>query len=411
MQNWQERQAADARLSLLSATPARLAVVFGASLTLLHVFIVLQVAFLMTGEGGTRTLESDFRVFWAAARLVLGGEPLAPFDLGRLAGEYGTATDSWMPWLYPPGYLVLVAPLGLLPYAMAYLAMTLLSLLAMALAARAFAGGLGPVWAAMVLAPAFLPALIIGQNSLIWLAVLLAALACLRGGRAVLAGLLIGCLTLKPQLGLMIPFALLAAGQWRTILAAGGTALVLAGLPTLLTGAEYWSSLAAILAQHAERMVSLAPRLDLTVGPVFLAAQAGLAMPQALALQWGLMTLVALSVLVFWHSGRVGFDAKAGLLMLSILISAPYLWYYECALMAAAGLFLVRAGILSRHPAHLVLLALLWIGAGWQSWNVFLHLVPDRYLGAPIVTPVLFLAFFLCWVHYFARHRGAEVSA
>jgi hypothetical protein len=263
----------------------------------------------------------------------------------------------------------------------------------------------------MVLAPAFLPALIIGQNSLIWLAVLLAALEALRQGRALVAGVLIGCLTLKPQLGVLLPLALLAAGQWRAILAATVTALLLAGVPTLLTGVEYWMLLAGLIAEHAERMVSLAGTLELTVGPGFLAAQLGATSALALGLQWGLLAVAALSVPVFWRSRRVGFDAKVALLLLATLISAPYLWYYEAALMAAAGLFLVRAGILTRHPAHLALLAFLWIGAGWQSWNVFLHLVPDGYLGAPIVTPVLFLAFALCWRHLVTREPRQEGGA
>jgi hypothetical protein len=221
----------------------------------------------------------------------------------------------------------------------------------------------------------------------------------------VLAGVLIGCLTLKPQLGLLLPVALVAAGQWRTILAATGTAVLLAGVPTLLVGPEYWSRLVGVLAEHADRMVGLAATLDLTVGPVYLATRLGLAPPVALTLQWGLVALAALSVFLFWRSPRLGFDAKVALLLVAILVSAPYLWNYEAAMMAACGLFLVRAGILTRHPAHLALLALMWIGAGWQSWNMFLHLVPDRWLGGVIVTPVLGIAFVLCWMHYAACHR------
>ena len=95
----------------------------GASLTLLVVFIVLTVVFIVTSDPEVRTMTSDFRVFWAAARLFLAGEPLAAFDASRIAGEYGEAADAWMPWLYPPGYLVLVAPfIGLwLKYAQPHL--------------------------------------------------------------------------------------------------------------------------------------------------------------------------------------------------------------------------------------------------------------------------------------------------
>jgi hypothetical protein len=278
----------------------------------------------------------------------------------------------------------------------------------MALASRPFTGGVRPVWAAMTLAPAYLPALVIGQNSLIWLAVFLAALGALRSGRAVLAGVIIGCLTLKPQLGLMIPFALLAAGQWRTILAATATTLAVAALPTLVVGADYWSLLAGRLGEQAERMISLIGTLDLTVGPFYLASMLGLPTGAALAMQWAISGLAALSVLAFWRSARIGLDAKIALLMTAMLISAPYLWYYEAAMMPAIGLFLVRAGILTTRLPHLLLLVLLWIGAGLQSANVFLQVVPDRYLGGVIVTPVLCIAFLLAWLHLLGARRQAD---
>jgi hypothetical protein len=408
MQDVAAIRAGDARLQAFAGNRTALVVAVGAGLTLFLVIVIVGVAFIVTAEEGVLTLDSDFRVFWATARLVLAGEPMAAFDAARLDAEYGEVTTDWMPWLYPPGYLFVVAPLGALPYATAFLAMTLLSIGVMALASRPFTGGVRPVWAAMTLAPAYLPALVIGQNSLIWLAVFLAALGALRSGRAVLAGVIIGCLTLKPQLGLMIPFALLAAGQWRTILAATATTLAVAALPTLVVGADYWSLLAGRLGEQAERMISLIGTLDLTVGPFYLASMLGLPTGAALAMQWAISGLAALSVLAFWRSARIGLDAKIALLMTAMLISAPYLWYYEAAMMPAIGLFLVRAGILTTRLPHLLLLVLLWIGAGLQSANVFLQVVPDRYLGGVIVTPVLCIAFLLAWLHLLGARRQAD---
>jgi arabinofuranan 3-O-arabinosyltransferase len=408
MQDRSEIAAGDARLQAFGGNRTALVVFLGVSGSLFLIIIVVAVAFILTADGTPRTLDSDFRVFWAAARLVLSGDPLAAFDDTRLDGEYGEVTTAWMPWLYPPGYLFLVTPIGALPYAPAYLVMTLLSVAAMALASRPFTGGVRPLWAALTLAPAYLPALVIGQNSLIWLAVLLAALYALRSGRPVLAGVIIGCLTLKPQLGLLIPLALLAAGQWRTIFAAAATTVLLAALPTLVTGVEYWRLLIEKVGLHGDRMITLIGELDLTVGPFFFASMLGLPAQVALALQWAITGLAALSVLIFWRSSRIGFDVRVALLMIAILLSAPYLWYYEAAMMPAIGLFLLRAGILNTRPLHLVLLVFLWIGAGLQSANVFLHLVPDRYLGGVIVTPVLLIAFALCWQHFLRGARAAR---
>ena len=400
--------ATEARLQAFTGPSARVGIILGVSLTLFFAAMVVGTAFVVTSEDGIRTLTSDFRVFWAAARLMLAGDPLAAFDLARMDAEYNEVTTAWMPWLYPPGYLVLVAPFGALPYALAFLAMTLLSVAAMALATRPFAGGAVPVWLAASLAPAYLPALIIGQNSLIWLAVLLAALAALRNGRAVLAGVLIGCLTLKPQLGVMIPIALLAAGQWRAILSATGTTLLLAAVPTLITGLDYWPLLLGRLADHADRMVLLVSDLVLIVGPVRFGTLLGLPTATALTMQWIIMAVAALSVAVFWRSSRIGFDAKAALLLTAILLSAPYLWYYEAAMMPVIGLFLIRAGILGPRWPGLGLVILLWIGAGLQSMDVLFPLFEDRYFGAALITPVLCLTFALCWAHYLRAPPSAR---
>ena len=411
MQDAHSILAGDARLRAFAGNRANLVVAIGYGVTLLYATALVGTAFALTSEDGLRTLESDFRVFWAAARLVLAGEPLAPFDLARLDGEYNVVTEGWMPWLYPPGYLYLIAPFGAMSYAVAFLTMTVVSVAAMALASGPFVAEVKPFRAAMSLAPAYLPALVIGQNSLVWLAVLLAALASLRAGRAVLAGVIIGCLTLKPQLGLMIPFALVAAGQWRAIFAASLTAVSLAALPTLAVGLDYWPLLAERLSEHGERMISLINELDLTVGPFFLGSLLGLATPTALALHWGVMALCALSVVLFWRSDRIGFDAKVAMLMIAILLSAPYLWYYEAAMMAAIGLFMARAGILTPRLPHACLLVLLWIGAGLQSANIFVDFAEDRYLGAVIVTPVLGVAFVLCWLHAIStRHSAAKTA-
>ena len=72
--------AADARLQAFSGTRARVAVVLGISLTLFLSILVVATAFILTSEDGVRTLDSDFRVFWAAARLILAGDPTAAFD-------------------------------------------------------------------------------------------------------------------------------------------------------------------------------------------------------------------------------------------------------------------------------------------------------------------------------------------
>lgn len=389
MQTGPETLAADARVRALSGKLIWAIILPGVIATMLFALALVATAFIVTSDAGPLALNMDFRVFWAAGRLAYLGEPLASFDMVRLATTHNVAPEAWMPWLYPPGYLVLLIPLGSMNFAPAFLMSTVLSIVLMGVAIRPFVARTRSVWLAMTLAPACIAALIIGQNSLIWTAGLLAALAALRDGRWVLAGVFIGCLTLKPQLGLMIPVALLAFGLWRTILTATVTAVLLAALPTLAFGPQYWTLLADRLTEISGRLVETIHHLPLMVGPFSLFTQIGIASGPALYLQWTVTGVCALAIAILWRDRRVSFDTKAAGLLTAILLSSPYLWYYEAAMMPAIGLFLVRAGLLGRSLPQLALLFGLWLGAGLLAMNSLLGFADPRLLGAVLVTPIL----------------------
>lgn len=400
---------ADARLATLSGKRLWQIVAFGAAMTLIFTFSMVATAFMTTSidgtEPGTRAVDMDFLVFWAAARLAIEGEPLAAFDMARLSEVHRFFDDRWLPWLYPPGYLVLIAPLGALAFAPAFLVTTLVSLGLIALAVRPFVAGNRAAWLAMALSPAYIAALVIGQNSLIWLACFLVALTALRDGRWLLAGVCIGLLTLKPQLGVMIAVALLAGRHWRTILAASVTAILLVVLPTLLFGIDYWPLFLDRLSEQGDRVLSGISSTNLMVGSFYLMVRAGLAPDAALMVQTGLAALCALAVFVVWRSARVGFDTKSATLVTAIFLSAPYLWFYEAALIAVAGLFLFRAGLLGLKPHwQLALLLLFWLGAGPQAVGVYLGL-ESSFPWALLYVPLMLCSLALCLCHALTLHR------
>lgn len=405
MQDLASRLAADARVRALYGPGLWLIVIEGVAVTVLATYAMLLTAYILTAEPGTLAIEIDFRVFWAAGRLALEGEPLAAFDMARLGAVHNIKPEAWMPWLYPPGYLLALMPFGAMTFANSFLMSTFLSVVLIGLAVRPFSAGLIPVWLALTLAPAYVPSLILGQNSLFWLAGFLAAIAALQKGRWVLAGVFIGCLTLKPQLGLLIPVALLAAGLWRTILSAIVTTAVLAIVPTFIFGLDYWPALAARLAEHGENVVYSIVDLFLMVGPLYLLTLMGVAVDVALKLQWVIVAVMVGIVFILWRSRRVDFDTKVAGLMLAMLLSAPYLWYYELAMMVAIGLFMVRGGILDRTPAQMLLLLCLWCGGVLQALNVFFDYVDGHLIGAVLITPVLVASMVIVLMHAFAPPR------
>lgn len=411
MQDAASRQAADARLAVFAGRGGFWFAAVSVLMTMSFVLAVLTSAVMTTGTPEQLALPIDFKVFWAAAQLALSGNGLAAFDPEQLNALHATRTEARMPWLYPPGYLLLIAPFGAFSFAHALILSTALSLAAVAIALRPFLAGVTPLWIALAFAPAYLPALMIGQNSLFWMAGLLAALAALRAERWVLAGVCIGCLTLKPQLGLMIPIALLAVGAWRTILAATVTAVLLAGLPTLVYGGGYWTQMAHGIADQGALMLQQIASVPLMVGPLSLFVALGIDPGLAVRLQWAVTAACAFAVFLLWRSDRIGFDAKAAGLLAAILLSSVYLWYYEAALMAGIALFLLRAGIFKASALPLAAIAALWLGGGPLAMNVFLKLVDQSVLGAVILTPLLLACLGLCLLHLAAARRGASHPA
>jgi hypothetical protein len=71
--------------------------------------------------------------------------------------------------------------------------------------------------------------------------------------RPILAGVFIGCLTYKPQFGILFPVALAAAHQWRAFASAFVTAAALAGISISVFGTGVWQALPHQLAAQPQR--------------------------------------------------------------------------------------------------------------------------------------------------------------
>jgi hypothetical protein len=180
-----------------------------------------------------------------------------------------------------------------------------------------------------------------------WVAVFLLGAACFWRDRPILAGICIGLMAVKPQLGLLVPFALAAAGQWRTIAAAAATITALAAAATLWLGVAIWNDYARILELFGGfmgrgyagiRRLALGPYVSLQgVGAPTLVA----ALLQAMIS----LTVLAVIVRVFWRAevgpadrkpddGRL--DLRLGLLAAGALLSTPYSLSYDTPMLVLA---------------------------------------------------------------------------
>ena len=211
------------------------------TLTLLTYFCTTSWIWPFPRDKATLVLGRDFLNLWMYGRAVGDADPARFYDLATYNGELARLLGPGYPgqnWPNPPTALIVMAPFGLLAYFPALIAWFAIGLLAFYLAGRREVSD-ARILAVVLVSPAALLCVISGQSSFLTTAALLAIFAWL-DKRPVIAGLLIGLLTVKPQLGVLFPFMLIASGRWRVFCWAAVTALALIAISVALGGEVSW---------------------------------------------------------------------------------------------------------------------------------------------------------------------------
>ncbi len=315
---------------------------FGVSLVAIIAWIALSHhGFDVAGK----PLGTDFVSFWTASNLALEG---APTDAYNVAAHWREQTAlfgrdiGYTAFFYPPTFLLLCLPLAIAPYFVA-LALWLATTLAAYVVVIWEIGERRIGYVAILAFPAVLMTLGHGQNALLTTA-LFGGGVLLLDRRPALAGALLGALIIKPHLGLLIPFALIAARRWRSLFGAIGSALGLCAMATLAFGAEIWRAFLAAspLAGEAlsrdligdEKMVSIFAALRLLGAPTGAA--------------YGVQALAALMLAAsfFWLSQRAQRSAAQGpYLVAATLLASPFLLDYDLTLLAVPLAWLTAQGL------------------------------------------------------------------
>jgi hypothetical protein len=198
----------------------------------------------------TRHPWQDWMVYYAACRAYLDGNLPLIFDGARFTAHLNRYFTGWLhepigfrSWLYPPSFLLLLLPFGVLGFAAScalFEAVTFAGLLAAV--GRYVGPGRRLLHAlALLLAPAVWFNLVVGQNGFLTGGLLIGGFAALPR-RPALAGTLLGLLSYKPQFWLLVPVALAAAGEWRVLASAFVTAAALALVSLGVFGGAVWLS-------------------------------------------------------------------------------------------------------------------------------------------------------------------------
>lgn len=309
--------------------------------------------------------EGDLSNIWAGGRLVLDGRSLDIFDVERYRAwfteRFGRETGK-REWSYPPTMLLVGVPLALLPLLSAALVWIFGWAAGLALVLRR-SGIAWPTVLATVLSPGALVSVFYGQTGAATAALFIGGLM-LAGSSPIAAGIMIGLLTVKPQMGLLIPICLIAGRHFRAFIAASVTAAIMILATGLLFGwdvfALYRTYTHPMMMQYLER-----PSPELTQAnevQLFLTLRAlGASLNVAYAVQFASAAAAAIAAWFLWRRPIVDPMEKALRVALTGclgLMTSPYIHSYDMVVYCfAIALLFERSGW---RLSPLLLLCWIW---------------------------------------------------
>ena len=325
--------------------PAAMAIVLLYAATLIG---FAKLDFWITDHAGNPVYHA-FVAMWSGSYDVLHGRGSSAYDQTQFVSvqrgivHSNPGQNPYFIWVYPPTALFVVLPLALMPYTVAFVAWgTITLVLYIWTVWNIVPRSITPV---VALTPLAVPMnILLGQDGLLNAALLGIVAAAMRS-RPHLAGVCLGLLSYKPQLGLAFPVVLASAGRWRIFLAAAASTLVFAGASAVWFGISSWEHFFQQLV-----MLSGSDNFELaglhTVHQSFygLATWLGASRPLAWSFHCAGAAATLISAIVLWRRSGA-FDIKSAATVLSTFAVTPFLVMYDLALLAIPAALLIRQGL------------------------------------------------------------------
>ncbi|MEX3010851.1 glycosyltransferase family 87 protein [Hoeflea sp. TYP-13] len=339
----------------------------------------------------------DFVNMWSGAKVAMQGDVLDLFDVEKFHAWQESFLGQAFPlhnWSYPPHLLPMIAVLAKLPYVIAYIAFMTVTFLLYAFAARLSgqAGVVAPNWLmmlALLLAPSTFVTVVAGQNGFLTGALFLAGMLLIER-RPWLAGILFGILTVKPQLGVMVPIVLIALSAWRPIVSASVTTLVLVGLSMVLFGIHPWESYLIKTFTLQGDILTRGDGIYTIMMPTVFMSGRELGLPNAISWFAQAVSSLAAVVLTVWALRRPAEPAlRLMIICLAVFLVTPYAFNYDMTFLSAALIYYVATRDMSAAlPFERLLIGVVWIAP--------YMILPWGNLGFPVVPLFLWAMMGLC---------------
>lgn len=207
-------------------------------------YLIIYGYWVFSGSGlldvHGKPIGGDFVGYWAASQIVLSGHPADVYNQEKLypVEQNITGTPYLLPINYPPTYLLMIAPISLLPYLLSLIIWLAITFLLYLIIICRIAPDRAAIWLAIAF-PGTFQNIIHGNNG--FLSTILLGGGLLWMKRFPFAGgILFGLLTYKPHLAILIPVVLIAGRCWKTLAGMITSTASLIIISCLIFGKEIW---------------------------------------------------------------------------------------------------------------------------------------------------------------------------
>jgi hypothetical protein len=342
-------------------------------------------------EGTTGVVGRDFVNFWMYGRAAWLADPGRFYDAHIYNEMLPTFLGVNFPgqiWLYPPSIMLIAAPFGRLSYVPALLCWTVLGVGIFVWAARRYVDD-RRLLIAFLCSPAAIFCLMSGQSSFLTTAMLLTIVLC-ADSKPVLAGVLIGLLSLKPQLGILFPVMLGASGRWRVFTVAAITTIFIIAATAVAFGPQVWIDFVS-KGIPAQSLVMADPeRVRTSIYPTIFMNLRGADASYAVAMAvQACFSVLGAGLVIFAYRFRKNADPQllSALFFTCSVCVVPYLLSYDMLTISCLSASLLAAGKLDARGQ---LLAMLMYWLPWIQDVLGLFHVPG-----PALIPAVFAGYLL----------------
>lgn len=305
-------------------------------------------------------INRDFSNYWMAGQLVVAGEHQ---DLFSQPVYFARAQQVFGPdyglhnWGHPPHFLLVLWPLGLLGYKTAMVLFLSATLAFFVVAVTVFRRTFAPqsnrliLWLALV--GYALMMIDTAQNGFLTAGVLLLGLAWMKD-RPMLAGF--AFLTIKPQLGLLIPLLLIFDRNYRTIVWASLFTALLVALSIVFFGLSSWQAYLGETLAYQQSVMTDWYGLFLRMMPtVFGSVRTLQFSPQAAALAQWPVSIAGAALLLWLMWNEVDPLRRAFAVLCGTFVISPYAFNYDMGALTAAAAILVGSQQVMNRPASVAI--------------------------------------------------------